>query len=560
MATNNPWSDFFGSVNTGWNNMVGGINNALMPEQSQLTGNPSMDQFLVKYINDNKLNALTPSGHLNVEGTHGLQDVMTAAMEGDNKALAALIMGERAYQSSESDPKGIAAAFNNPAFIMGIQLMKGAGEGKNIGEAMAPAAEATQAFMTNQELRKQNKRLIRSKEGGIWAETLSGAQQQATTTQTGASTENIKAQTLNTNANTRLTYDQADQVVAQTESIEIQNMYQPALIEASLNASSLAAKAAEQNIGAFDAREERAAEKHIAELVNMGANTDLIREQIHIMGEELILKIDMNDASIKNLDAQTQQVIEQAQGQALANNITQGIIDKTKNKELALERQMDLLDVPEALRNEIIAAGGIESTEAMEKLNNYNASQSSNDELQMAKDWAMDVDLPLYDRLFGTDEQKDAVTRASHSAIITAAKAMDPQGKLTQENFKKAEIQYYQDGDFVYNNWGFRTFLGTNAIKMTENAAEYMSSEGLVKKAKGGAVQAGQPYLVGEEGPEVMVPNQSGNIVSNPATQGGYTWENAIIDNSPELQQIARSSGIEAAKEALKKFRPDLYV
>ena len=51
-----------------------------------------------------------------------------------------------------------------------------------------------------------------------------------------------------------------------------------------------------------------------------------------------------------------------------------------------------------------------------------------------------------------------------------------------------------------------------------------------------------------------------GAIVSNPATKGGYTWENAIIDNSPELKRIAQSSGVAEAKKALKKFRPDLYV
>jgi len=79
-------------------------------------------------------------------------------------------------------------------------------------------------------------------------------------------------------------------------------------------------------------------------------------------------------------------------------------------------------------------------------------------------------------------------------------------------------------------------------------------------KAQGGPVEAGKAYIVGEHGPEVMVPNQSGNIVSNPATPGGYTWENAIIDNSPELKKIAQSSGVAEAKKALKKFRPDLYV
>ena len=34
-------------------------------------------------------------------------------------------------------------------------------------------------------------------------------------------------------------------------------------------------------------------------------------------------------------------------------------------------------------------------------------------------------------------------------------------------------------------------------------------------REKGGAVQPGKPFIVGEKGPEMFVPNQSGNIVPN---------------------------------------------
>ena len=57
---------------------------------------------------------------------------------------------------------------NNSTFIMGLQLMAAAGEGgKSVQEALAPAMSTTQAFMTNQELRKQNKKLVMNKNGTI---------------------------------------------------------------------------------------------------------------------------------------------------------------------------------------------------------------------------------------------------------------------------------------------------------------------------------------------------------------------------------------------------------
>ena len=81
-----------------------------------------------------------------------------------------------------------------------------------------------------------------------------------------------------------------------------------------------------------------------------------------------------------------------------------------------------------------------------------------------------------------------------------------------------------------------------------------------VGKQYGGSVNKGQTYTVGEDGPETFVPNQDGKIISNPGTPGGYTWEDAIIDNSEMLSKIKQASGKAAAIKALKKFRPDLYV
>ena len=47
-------------------------------------------------------------------------------------------------------------------------------------------------------------------------------------------------------------------------------------------------------------------------------------------------------------------------------------------------------------------------------------------------------------------------------------------------------------------------------------------------KAIGGPVQAGSPYMVGERGPEMFVPNQSGSIVPNNKMGGGVTVINNV--------------------------------
>jgi phage-related minor tail protein len=42
-------------------------------------------------------------------------------------------------------------------------------------------------------------------------------------------------------------------------------------------------------------------------------------------------------------------------------------------------------------------------------------------------------------------------------------------------------------------------------------------------KARGGPVFSGQPYMVGERGPELFMPNRSGSIVPNGQLMGSGT-------------------------------------
>ena len=57
------------------------------------------------------------------------------------------------------------------------------------------------------------------------------------------------------------------------------------------------------------------------------------------------------------------------------------------------------------------------------------------------------------------------------------------------------------------------------------------------KRAKGGPVTAGEPYLVGEEGMEIFTPNQSGYIVPN------NKIKNAVLEKGDMPQMVSRSAG-----------------
>ena len=60
-------------------------------------------------------------------------------------------------------------------------------------------------------------------------------------------------------------------------------------------------------------------------------------------------------------------------------------------------------------------------------------------------------------------------------------------------------------------------------------------------KAVGGAVQAGKPYMVGERGPELFVPNASGGIVANKNMSGDSVVVNQTINVTTGVQQTVRA-------------------
>jgi hypothetical protein len=60
-------------------------------------------------------------------------------------------------------------------------------------------------------------------------------------------------------------------------------------------------------------------------------------------------------------------------------------------------------------------------------------------------------------------------------------------------------------------------------------------------RARGGPVTAGRPYLVGEKGPELMIPGTNGNIVPNNALGGGGVTVVQNINVTTGVQQTVRA-------------------
>jgi hypothetical protein len=79
---------------------------------------------------------------------------------------------------------------------------------------------------------------------------------------------------------------------------------------------------------------------------------------------------------------------------------------------------------------------------------------------------------------------------------------------------------------------------------------------GLPGFANGGPVIGNRPIVVGEEGPEVFVPNSAGTIVPNGVSMGGGVTVHQTINISTGVAQTVRAE-IAALMPAIKRQTVD---
>lgn len=63
-------------------------------------------------------------------------------------------------------------------------------------------------------------------------------------------------------------------------------------------------------------------------------------------------------------------------------------------------------------------------------------------------------------------------------------------------------------------------------------------------RASGGPVQARKPYIVGEQGPELFLPERSGNILSASRTTNAFTRSRSLLEKQREAMTAAGSSSV----------------
>ena len=143
-----------------------------------------------------------------------------------------------------------------------------------------------------------------------------------------------------------------------------------------------------------------------------------------------------------------------------------------------------------------------------------------------------------------TDQGLNGLTDALTAGVTGAANfadAMKSMAKSVIDSLIKMLIQkYIVDAAFG----AISGFIG-GGVTANTNFGPAMNAPNfgpqLSGKAIGGSVQSGQPYMVGERGPEMFVPNSQGSIVPNGRSGGGGVTVNQTINVTTGVQQTVRA-------------------
>ena len=157
-------------------------------------------------------------------------------------------------------------------------------------------------------------------------------------------------------------------------------------------------------------------------------------------------------------------------------------------------------------------------------------------------------------RLTGELERAEATQQQFEDAVDGIADAMA--GALVAgESLREGLAQVFKQIASDILNSGIRNALssafgggGFNPFALFGGGGDALTgglrAAGLPARAMGGPVRAGQPYLIGERGPEIMVPGANGTVIPN-HKMGGGGESVVMVQLSPELkaQILAEAEG-----------------
>ena len=148
----------------------------------------------------------------------------------------------------------------------------------------------------------------------------------------------------------------------------------------------------------------------------------------------------------------------------------------------------------------------------------------------------------MKDTLAGQNNAADYKSMLSQVAQANNARAskLEAKGKkvVKDENFMQETIRIMKaEGKLKTKKKGkTKGFLSNFNLKQTKIQGN-QSNDGLNFRAQGGPIEQGKPYVVGEKGPEIIIPRSDGDVLTNDDSQI-YAM---LLASNPQLQKVSKT-------------------
>jgi lambda family phage tail tape measure protein len=128
-------------------------------------------------------------------------------------------------------------------------------------------------------------------------------------------------------------------------------------------------------------------------------------------------------------------------------------------------------------------------------------------------------------------------TMRKYEESITPLKQGAQMAEAVYSNMGSALDRFVETGKFKFSDFTRSILIDLLKIQMRAAATSLFNSVlgslglGLPGRAEGGAVRPGQPYIVGEKGPEVFLPAGAGTVIPNGQSLGGGAIGGSTVVN-----------------------------
>ena len=134
----------------------------------------------------------------------------------------------------------------------------------------------------------------------------------------------------------------------------------------------------------------------------------------------------------------------------------------------------------------------------------------------------------------------DVYKKAEKYAKARARSRGGQDARIEREDIERAVKEMTKSGTVDKSEKGFISFFFGRGLQSNK--------PGL---AKGGPAKEGKEYIVGEEGPEMFVPQVDGNVIDNDDTK----VVNMLLESNPQLKNVSRARAV----KILKNRFPDYF-